>query len=369
MAADDQDRPWSFDVSSLMILISEDEEINYRLSQRSLVQCLVATPVVGLQSYLRNYNFLSETASLVYFLPYGVNAAQLGNMRLHHAIRYGKLLKDGTYTVLKIPAWDHSHSISATRRICPAHVLLVIWTMFTWIFLAGVLVFLNMVKGITWIGISTCTSFIGWSIILRLVEYLNIEHSPSDMSSVAEPNARDAAFIIGRANSAVVLEGSRRDIRDWTAQGPTYKSKPWGVSAVVWQAATRTGTVFMLLAIFCLVPNGSTMDQVAFIIINFLAQVNVVAGQRLNSRCYLSQLEQLDQYDMPTRTHVYAALITRYKELVDKNKDWVRALGILPQTDEWNEWKDLILSGSNRDPKELYKSLLHKPKAKTTNSP
>lgn len=234
-------------------------------------------------------------------------------------------------------------------------------------FLRGCVAVPQYVKGTTWIGISTCTSFIGWSIILRLVEYLNIEHSRCDISKVTEPDVRDAAFIMGRADSAVVLEGSRRDIKDWTAQGPTYKSKLWGLRAVFWQAATRTGTVFMLLAIFCLVPNGSTMDQVAFIIINLLAQVNVVAGQRLNSRCYLDQLERLDQYPVDTRTHVYAALITRYKGEIDKNKDWVQALGILPQTDEWNEWKDLILSGSNEDPKDLYNVIRHKAKATTTN--
>jgi hypothetical protein len=52
MAAKPDNQPWSFDVSSLMVLNGEGEELTYRLTQRSLMQCLALVPVVGLQNYV-----------------------------------------------------------------------------------------------------------------------------------------------------------------------------------------------------------------------------------------------------------------------------------------------------------------------------
>ncbi|RYO88450.1 hypothetical protein DL766_004293 [Monosporascus sp. MC13-8B] len=94
---------WSFDVSSFMILVSEGEELRYRLSQRDLMQSIVAAPVVGLQCYIRSYDLLLEPGSLQYFSPRGCKSAPLRHARLEHAIRLQGLLKDGSYSVFRIP--------------------------------------------------------------------------------------------------------------------------------------------------------------------------------------------------------------------------------------------------------------------------
>ena len=48
MAAAESSQFWSFDVSSLMILVGEAEEQKYRLAGRLFLESLVAAPVSGL---------------------------------------------------------------------------------------------------------------------------------------------------------------------------------------------------------------------------------------------------------------------------------------------------------------------------------
>src|SRR5437763_2532941 len=123
-----------------------------------------------------------------------------------------------------------------------------------------------------------------------------------------------------------------------------------------WQGFTRLGSLLMLLFIFSSIPNGSTVDQVAFIILNGLAQLNVLIGQRLNSECCLAQLERVQNSREQTRTHIYANLIRRFKK-VEVDTNWVDASGFLPKTEIWEQWKaDVVLDGG-KDPKQLYNEI------------
>jgi hypothetical protein len=351
MAASPDQQPWTFDVSSLIVLISEDEERNYRLSRRSLLQCLTAAPVVGLQNYVRSYDLLLEPSKETYFSPYGVKSAPLRNIRLANALKHEKILEDQRYTVLSIP----DSRTMQDRASYKFRMLIALWTGVTWLLFAGLLAAIYKVPGTTWVSYATCAAFTGWSIVLRLVEYVNVIPATVAESEVDAPNELDAVFVMGRSNSAFVLEGSRKDVKEWTSCGLTYRPKPWGVKASVWQGFTRLCSLMVLLFIFSAVPNGSTLDQVAFIILNAVAQLNVLVGQRLNSQCVLSRLETIEDTKVDTRTHVYAKLIRRFCD-AETEKQWVDASGMLPKTEVWNAWKDRVVNNAD-DPKELYREI------------
>ncbi|KAH7086803.1 hypothetical protein FB567DRAFT_526268 [Paraphoma chrysanthemicola] len=351
MAASPDQQPWTFDVSSLIVLISEEEERNYRLSRRSLLQCLTAAPVVGLQNYVRSYDLLLEPSKETYFSPYGVKSAPLRNIRLANALKHDKLLEDQKYTVLRIP----TSRTSQDRASQKSRMLIALWTGATWLLFAGLLVAIYKTPGTTWVSYATCAAFTGWSIILRLVEYVNVIPAAVARSEVNDPDELDAVFIMGRSNSAFVLEGSREDVKEWTSCGLTYRPDPWGVPASVWQGFTRLCSLMVLLFIFSAVPNGSTVDQVAFILLNAVAQLNVLVGQRLNSRYVLSRFVRAEDSREKTRTHVYAKLIRRFCDAETENQ-WVDASGMLPKTDVWNAWKERVVNNVE-DPKDLYRAI------------
>jgi len=349
MAASPSQQPWTFDVSSLIVLISEDEERNYRLSRRSLLQCLTAAPVVGLQNYVRSYDLLLEPSTETYFSPYGVKSAPLRNIRLANALKHNKSLEDKRYTVLSIPATRREQDCASRS----SEILIACWTATTWLLIAGLLVAIHEVPGTTWVSYATCAAFTGWSIILRLIEYFNVVSVPTERTKIHEPDSPDAVFIMGRNNSAFVLKGSRQDVKDLTSCGLTYRKAPCGVPASVWQGFTRMASLMVLLFIFSAVPNGSTLDQVAFILLNAVAQLNVLVGQRLNSRWVMARLKKEEDSRVETRTHVYAKLIRAFGE-AESQKQWVDASGILPRTDVWMEWKERVVHYED-DPKKLYR--------------
>jgi hypothetical protein len=351
MAASPDQQPWTFDVSSLIVLISEDEERNYRLSRRSLLQCLTAAPVVGLQNYVRSYDLLLDPSKESYFSPYGVKSAPLRNIRLANALKHEKILEDQKYTVLRIP----DNRTVQDRASSKFRMLIALWTGVTWLFFAGLLLAIYKIPGTTWVSYATCAAFTGWSIVLRLVEYANVIPATIAPSDVHDANELDAVFIMGRSNSAFVLEGSRKDVKDWTSCGLTYRPKPCGVDASVWQGFTRLCSLLVLLFIFSAVPNGSTLDQVAFIFLNAVAQLNVLVGQRLNSQRVLSRLVKVEDTREATRTHIYAKLIRRFRD-AETDKQWVDASGMLPKTEVWNAWKDRVVNDGD-DPKELYHAI------------
>lgn len=352
MAAPPESQFWTFDVSSLIVLVGEDEERNYRLSQRTFLQCLATAPVVGLQNYIRSYDLLLETSTETYFSPYGVKNAPLRNMQLANAMRHNKLLEDQRYTVYRVPPTNTS--IKPASKRC--EVLLAVWTIATWILFAGLLVAICLVPGTTWVSIATCTLFTAWSVILRLVEHFNVVPATSTRDNINNPDGQDAVYILGRSNSAFVLEGSRKDVKDITSRGLTYRCNPLGIPSSVWHAFTRVGSLVVLLAIFSAVPNGSTLDQVAFILLNVVAQLNVLIGQRLNSQCVLSRLEKVEDTKEDTRTHIYAKLIRRF-QAAEEDNSWVEASGLLPRTEVWDTWKHKVALNAEEDPKILYQAI------------
>ena len=356
MALDSAPQFWNFDISSLMILVGEGEEHKYRLSRRFLEQCLVTVPVAGLQNYVRSYDLLFEPSSLSYFSPYGRKSAPLRNSRLEHAIRLGGLLQDHKYTVFTISSCPRRLDGHERAGASKQAVLVVLWVFTTWVLFAGLLVSIILVPGGTWVGLANCASYTVWSAILRCVEYVNVVPAPYNAKNLTDPDEDDAIFIMGRDSSAFVLKGRREDIKEWTSRGLIYKEGSMGISARLWRGFTRLGSLLILLFIFSTIPNGSTVDQVAFLILNGLAQLNVLLGQRLNGRCCLARLTLEMETREETRTHVYARLIRQFGD-IERNNAWIEASNILPRTDVWDEWKKQVLVNDETDPKRLYKEI------------
>jgi hypothetical protein len=196
----------------------------------------------------------------------------------------------------------------------------------------------------------------GWSILLRLVEFANVRPALVKTTNITDSTGPDAIFIMGRDNSAFVLEGSRKDVKNWTSRGLVYLVNPLGISTAVWQNFTRLGSLLVLLFTFSVIPNGSTMDQVAFIFLNGMAQLNVIIGQRLHSTGCLAQLDNVTDERVETRTHVYANLLRHFKD-IDQPADWVAESGLLPKTGVWNEWKGQVVQDELKDPKVLYSEI------------
>ncbi|KAK7703390.1 hypothetical protein SLS64_009059 [Diaporthe eres] len=337
---------WSFDVSSLMILLGEPEEKRYRLAGRSLAEALVAAPAAGIQCYLKSYDIHQELSDLSYLSPYGCKIAPLRNLRLDNVIRQQCLLKDGRYTTYRVQS----------RRKSTLPWLIAMWTAITWLVFLTILIAFTFWAGVTWIGLSTCIVFTAWSILIRLIEYHMASPPPIGTVPVNRPSGPDAAVFLGRANSAVVLEGSREEIKHWTSCGIVYKDSALGIPASFWQYATRLGTLLTLVFIFIAIPNGSPADQLMFIVLNILGQANVLLGYYFTAQSCLECLELVEDQSsaVATRTHVYAQVLRQFRDM--KNSSWVEKLGFLPETPVWREWKDRIVAGPGLlcDPKELY---------------
>ncbi|KAF2281165.1 uncharacterized protein EI97DRAFT_463542 [Westerdykella ornata] len=341
---------WAFDVTSLMVLIGEDEERKYRLSQRSLLEALAAAPVIGLQNYIRSYEFLLDGSSREYFTPYGCKTAPLRNPRLDAVISLQGLLDDGKYGVYRI---RHSSETSARRR---GQLAMILWVSTTWICSGLIFAFLGLIQSATWIGLVNCAALLLWSMILRTVEHYQIKPSNVSRETITGPNEPDAVFILGRRNSAFVLEGTRQQVKFWTARGLRYGDN--GTAARIYQNTTRAITFFLLTFIFVTIPNGSTMDQTAFVLLNILGQINVLVGRLLNSWICLAGLErQAENTDsVPSRTHIWASLLRKFDGVNKVSRDWAQGLG-LPDTDEWREWRQRIVKERHADAKQLYNTI------------
>ncbi|KAK4869145.1 hypothetical protein LT330_006145 [Penicillium expansum] len=355
MAAAESSQFWSFDVSALMVLIGEGEEQKYRLARRSFLESVVAAPVSGLQAYLRSYEFLLDLGSFEYFSPYGCKKAPLRNMKLENAIKKEKLLEDQQYTCFRIPA-----SIKASQdssRSSKDKYLLWCWVLTTWIVFVGIIIFCVLAPWTTWIGLTICLALYTWSLILRLIEWAMVIPAFRGASDISDASAVDAIFILGRDSSGFVLEGSRQDIKNWTSRGLVYRDYLWSFIPLRYcQWFTRIGTMALLLFIFITIPNGSTTDQVAFIVLNILGQLNTLVGIRLNARSCISRLE-IAQHDVNvrTRTNLYGSLIRKFKDVPDQT--WIDKANLTPETPLWVKWKEEIIKDIKKDPKQLYNEL------------
>lgn len=234
--------------------------------------------------------------------------------------------------------------------------LKLVWAAFTWMCMGGLIVMSTMAPKATWIGLTNCLVYTTWSIALHIVEFLMIKPS-QEPDSLCRPDDPDAIYILGRDNSAVVLSGSRKDIKAWTTRGFVYnQNAKYSMKTSLWQVFTKIGTFVVILVSFSTIPNGSTMDQVVFILLNMLGQANTLLGLWLNGRSCLDALGELPcGKQVRTWTATYAALVRFFKDVKDQN--WTDKAGLLPETAVWAEWRDRIVQEPDVDPKALYNAI------------
>jgi hypothetical protein len=255
-------------------------------------------------------------------------------MRLMLSISRCKLLRDGICRVYQIPQGGRTRS--NINRLTVASAI-------SWLVFVAIMTPVLLLGEASWIGLSACFSLIGWSIILRLWEKYCLKLATVNAHGPDQP---DAVYILGRRNSCLVLQGSRKDVLEWTGQGLEQRE---GDAIDLICTGMRIGSLAMLLYLLIVIPNGTTWDQVAFIILNTLGQLNVLLGQRVNARACLDELEIVEDVATPTRTHVYAYLLRKFG-----NRAWVGKTALLPQTEVWMRWRDAVTRNVKIDPKEQY---------------
>ena len=331
-----QSRTWSLEIGSFMVLLGDQQESAYRLMQRCLLECLTAAPVAGLQSYLRPFSTLAEARGLDYISPYGCKLAPLRNMRLSQTVASKQLLRDGRCSVYQI-ARDNVSKHQTKMFLC-----LFLWILASWVIFGGIIASVYLSSRTTWIGTSSCASLTILSIFMRLVENRCLEvpiHPPS------APKDLDAVIFMGRRNSCFVLEGSREDVARWTGFGLQLRR---GSRYKIGEASVRLTSLVLLLYIFVTVPNGSTWDQVAFVCLNLLGQLNNVVGSFVNGARYFTRLEKIVETEVKTRTHALGFLLRRFG-----NGPWVDEVKLIPGTAIWKRWRAEVLR-SELDPKLVY---------------
>ena len=319
-----------------MILVGDQQETSYRLMQRCVLECLTAAPVAGLQSYMRPFASLAEIRGPDYISPFGCKTAPLRNMRLSQTITSKDMIPDGRCTVYQITGGNHSQQ--RTTRF----IWLLLWVSTSWLVFGAIIASVYLSHRTTWIGTSSCASLTVLSIFIRLVENRCLDVPTYPPSS---PTDLDAAVFMGRRNSCMVLEGSRRDVARWTGFGLKLKR---GIIYKIGEISVRLASLFLLLFVFVTVPNGSTWDQVAFVCLNLLGQLNNILGISLNSSRCLTHLRKTDKIEAETRTHVLAFLLRRFGD-----GPWVDEVNLLPGTEIWKSWRAAVL-GSALDAKALY---------------
>jgi hypothetical protein len=269
-------------------------------------------------------------------------------VQLENAIRSNKLLDDKEFNIFEIRPQPTKHS-----PVKKYDIILAAWTILTWILFGGILAFAILMPKTTWIGVTNAAVFTGWSIIIRVIEYFSLQQAQARETD--NPNEPDAIYILGRDNSGFVLKGTRKEIKAWTSRGLVYKSIIPGKESLI-KGLTRFTSLLVLLFIFSTIPNGHTMDQLSFILLNALGQINVLLGQWLNSRICMAELEPPSTNVVATRTNVYANLIKEFKD-VNPHDDWIDVLDLLPKTKRWATWKERYSGDISQDPKLLFSQI------------
>ena len=358
--------PWMFDVTSLMILLGENEENAFRSARDTHLETLVAAPVAGILSYLKFYDGVPGTSRPIYLSPYGCKSAPLRNLKLENAIRKHRMLENGKYNTWEIQSRQKHRKLDMIRFL---------WLVLTWLWL-GCLLFVwhiapfGVLPGGTWVGITNTIVLSGWSVIVRTIELAMINFREEERNKKAKDVGDDAAIFLGEDNSAFVIKGSRWEIKSWTTVNRLdfNSGTSYGIPNRLIQHFIRIGTIFVLLLVFVTVPNGSTTDQLIFILLNILSQVNVFFGLELNAICCLRELKgkppNPNTAPAPTnrppilsnnRTQIYGNLL-RYFSPLWVDSEWVKKTGILPQTKVWNMWAMKVVHTTG-DPKDLYKKI------------
>jgi hypothetical protein len=224
---------WVFDFTSLMILIGEPHESKFRSCRDTLLEVLVAAPVAGIQSYLKSYEALPNSSAIRYLSPYGVKRAPLRNMRLHYFITYWELLRNGKYTTYNIP--DGEPNEGAYKSLSA------IWLIFTWLYFGGVVAFWRLApfgvlpKG-TWIGIANVATFTGWSIILRVIEFVMMKSMKlkRKIREIGLPSPRqkkmESSFSETKTqDSSLLVPGRRSNTGPLLTDSITAREEPWAL--------------------------------------------------------------------------------------------------------------------------------------------
>lgn len=150
-----------------------------------------------------------------------------------------------------------------------------------WLAVVAVMAFAVVIGETSWIGLSACFSLIGWSIVLRLWERYCLKLATVKAYG---PDQSDAIYILGRRNSCFILQRSRKEVLKWKGQGLEQRE---GEEIDLICTGTRIGSLAMLLYLLIIIPNGTTWNQVAFIMLNILGQLNALLGQRVNAKACL----------------------------------------------------------------------------------
>ncbi|GAW17405.1 hypothetical protein ANO14919_068620 [Xylariales sp. No.14919] len=335
---------WALDVSSFLVLLSENEELGFRQASKRLSDVLSLAPVSGLQAYLRSYATVIHVQDREYLSPYGRKRAPLRNIRVAQMISQRGVLDDGYVAIFRIG--NAAQSSPQKRRLSA-----ICWALaaISWISFAGLLFVAFWTRSITWVGKSNFLAFALWSVYLRVLDAVSFTPSKA---TPAFPDNPDAAVFLGRRNSAFILEGSREDIIRWTGLGLSYRentSRQWQQFVKGLQAIARVGTFSLLAFMFSTIPNGSLEDQVIFVAYNVLGQLNTWLGLYLHTHRTLLDLEPVSRIPVPTRTHVYAMLIRRYGD-----ENWTD-FDLIPKSPVWDMWRQQVVITPTADPKELWK--------------
>ncbi|CAG8977680.1 hypothetical protein HYALB_00009625 [Hymenoscyphus albidus] len=333
----DTDKSWNFDVSSFMVLLGEGQELTLRQMRRSYLECLSAAPVAGLQSYLHSSFQLAEALGPDNISIQGVKKAPLRNQRTANLISAKKMLRNGyikRYRIKPRQKKTSDDNRNDNKRSQMPIVLETFWVILTWVVLGAIFFVLS------WCNAAGHTS---WKGIVPCFRMKRCTNTPT------KPDEEDQIVILGPRNSCVVFEGTRRDVNKWSglgvelgpgARGSFIGVLMWGISLV------------LLIAIFAIVPNGTTWDQVAWITLNILGQMNVLVCQWLNVEGSLTWLEEIHPglgEVVKTRTDVYGYLLEEFG-----NGEWVDEMELLPKTELRRRWRHEWATNSHADVKLLY---------------
>ncbi|KAJ3568000.1 hypothetical protein NPX13_g6571 [Xylaria arbuscula] len=321
---------------------SINEELGFRRARKRLSDVLSLAPVSGIQTYLRSYTALVDVEDRDYVSPYGRKCAPLRNLRTAKMIEKRGVLEDGFVSVYRI---ENKVIYGPGCRL----ITFVSWfvTAVSWV-VFGLLVLITFrLRPCTWIGKSNLLAFAVWSIYLRTLDAVSFVPATTRISL---PETPDSVVFFGRRNSAFILEGSRRDIIRWTGLGLRYRTLPrnWRHFLKGLRILARIGTFLLLSFMFATIPNGTTDDQVVFIVYNVFGQLSTWLSLFLHTHRTLLQLRHVADIAAATRTHVYAVLLRRYK-----HDEWIDDVDILPRTPIWKEWRHRV-AREPTDAKQLW---------------
>ncbi|KAI2619765.1 hypothetical protein GGS26DRAFT_571784 [Hypomontagnella submonticulosa] len=336
---------WNIDATSFVVLLGEDEELNFRRARRRLCDVLSLAPVSGLQAYLRNYSTLMEAQDKQqYISPYGMTKRQIRSIRCAQMLSRCGLLANGTITFCTIA--------SSPRKGRQVIGLCWLMTVCSWLSFAALVAVSFYSKSTTWVGISNVATLALWSVYVRALDvasFAPVETRPPF------PDKLDSAIFLGQDNSAFIIEGRRRDIVQWTGAGLGYRRMhaAWLRFLALLRDTTRIGTFALLVFIVCTIPNGSDVDRIIFFAYNVLGQFNTRISLHLHAQRTLLDLQDFKKIGVPSRTHVYAEILRRgYPE-----GNWAKDVGLLPKGKVWEAWRSFVVDHRDVDPKELWEQI------------